>query len=76
MLIDERELEADASELGQQEVAAMQRWEYEVKRIDTHPEPQDIADTLTTLGTEGWELVTVVQVIGTHALASLKRPAS
>ena len=54
----------------------MQRWEYEVKRIDTHLEPQDIADTLTILGTEGWELLTVVQVIGTHALAFLKRPAS
>lgn len=49
-------------------------WEYKSKRLDAHLEPQELESTLNALGREGWELVTVLLVVGTHALAFLKRP--
>jgi hypothetical protein len=53
----------------------MQKWDYAVQRFDTDDEPQVIADTLNTLGKEGWELVAAVQLVVPHAIALLKRPA-
>ena len=54
----------------------MQRWEYRVQRINTDADPQELAGSLGISGDDGWELVTVVQVAGVHALAFLKRVAT
>ena len=51
----------------------MTTWEFKAKRIETHFEPAEIENVLNALGKEGWELITVIQVIGTHGLAFFKR---
>ena len=57
----------------------MQRWEYQIVKMETL-NLQEQGKTLETLGSHGWELVTVTAIAGTAEKDTtvcfyLKRPA-